>query len=392
MSIIEQLYREYEDTKNVCDFYDQYNDEERTAERFLLMRSLDKPDLISIYNRYVGDEELRGRFKDVLFVVYNTNITIDQMLDYIDEKRDELISSRSEELEGLDELLRVFPIEECGVRNDKVDDIIKRFVRDKSVKTIDEMQNKLNNVILPKVKQYSLWSYYNQTANDLIELALISNERIVPTLRKIHDIDFFIITNDRIVPFDLKITHISDDYFEKLSKGILPSDREDGDDYYIGDNDSELKIIRQKYREIRRTHEIPSTTGLKKEELIDYLVQLNDGEVSIVLEHFRDTRRRYVEETAADLRRLEWWNYKFQGERLFCNNNRLFIFLAYKSLFIDGRPLKGRIAELKELITNMIDNVDSDDHALHTIHYHYDKEASLVGDYTAKAMSVLYTE
>ena len=156
MSIIEQLYREYEDTKNVCDFYDQYNDEERTAERFLLMRSLDKPDLISIYNRYVGDEELRGRFKDVLFVVYNTNITIDQMLDYIDEKRDELISSRSEELEGLDELLRVFPIEECGVRNDKVDDIIKRFVRDKSVKTIDEMQNKLNNVILPKVKQYSL--------------------------------------------------------------------------------------------------------------------------------------------------------------------------------------------------------------------------------------------
>lgn len=392
MANIEQLYREYEDTKNVCEFYDNYNDDERTAERFLLMRSLDKPDLINIYNRYVGEAELRGRIKEILFEVYNTDITIDQVLDYVNEKRDELITSRSEELEGLDDLLRVFPIEECGIRNDKVDDIIKGFVRDKSVKTIEEMQDRLNNVVLPKVKQYSLWSYYNQTANDLIELALISNERVVPTLRKIHDIDFFIVSNGRIVPFDLKITHISDDYFEKLSKGILQADGTSGDDYYIGDSDSEIKMIRREYKNIRRNHDIPSTSGLKKEELIDYLVQLNDGQVTMVVEHFRDRRRQYVDETASDLRKLEWWNYKYQGERLFCNNNRLFVFLAYRSLFIDGRPLKGRINELKDLITSMIDNVDSADQALHTIHYHYDKEASLIGDYTASAMSVLYTE
>lgn len=101
MANIEQLYREYEDTKNVCEFYDNYNDDERTAERFLLMRSLDKPDLINIYNRYVGEAELRGRIKEILFEVYNTDITIDQVLDYVNEKRDELITSRSEELKEI---------------------------------------------------------------------------------------------------------------------------------------------------------------------------------------------------------------------------------------------------------------------------------------------------
>lgn len=388
----EQIYKEYENTNNVCSFYAKYDDSERTAERFLLMRSLDKPDLINIYNKYVGDEELRGRIKDVLFVVYQTDITINQLLDYINGKRKELIKSRERELQGLDILLRDFPIEECGIRNDKVDDIIKGFVRDKSIKTIDEMQERLNNVILPKIKQYSLWSYYNQTANDLIELALLSNNKVVPTLRKIHDIDFFILSNGKVVPYDLKITHISDDYFEKLSKGIIASNNRMGDDFSIGNNDSELKLIREEYKRIRRTHNIPSTAGLKKEELIDILVSLGDPDVLAVIEGFRNRRSEYVEETASDLKKLEWWNYKYQGERLFCNNNRLFVFLSYKYRFIDGRPLKGKISQLKNLITLLLNSLDTDSESIHTIHYYYDKEPSLVGNYVANAISILYVE
>ena len=178
MANIDEIYREYENTNNVCAFYEKYDDSERTAERFLLMRSLDKPDLINIYEQYVGEKELKGRIKEVLFEVYNTDISIDQLLEYINGKRNELIRSRETELDGLDDLLRDFPIEECGIRNDKVDDIIKGFVRDKSVKTIEEMQDKLNNVILPKVKQYSLWSYYNQTG-DCEEISVNSLDRLL---------------------------------------------------------------------------------------------------------------------------------------------------------------------------------------------------------------------
>ena len=152
MSTFEDIYKEYEDTKNVCTFYELYDDKDRTAERFLLLRSLDKSDLVSLYNNNGGNQELQGRIKDVLSKVYETDITIEQILTYINSKRSELIASRKNELEGLEELLMVFPIEECGIRNDKVDDIIKSFVRDKSIKTIDAMQQKLDNIIFPKIK------------------------------------------------------------------------------------------------------------------------------------------------------------------------------------------------------------------------------------------------
>lgn len=87
---------------------------------------------------------------------------------------------------------------------------------------------------------------------------------------------------------------------------------------------------------------------------------------------------------------LEWWNYKYQGERLFCNNNRLFVFLAYTDKFVDGRALKGKTAAIGEKISNLLDNLTEDD--IHLVKYHYDKEASLVGDYAAFALSTIYTE
>ena len=68
-----------------------------------------------------------------------------------------------------------------------------------------------------------MWSYYNQTANDIIELFFLQHPAVLPTLRKIHDIDFFIKIDGRIIPFDLKFTHISDSYFDLASQGIIAS-------------------------------------------------------------------------------------------------------------------------------------------------------------------------
>lgn len=98
----------------------------------------------------------------------------------------------------------------------------------------------------------------------------------------------------------------------------------------------------------------------------------------------------YVPNTPEELRTLEWWNYKYQGERLFCNNNRLFVFLAYKNKFVDGRELKGRITEITAKITSLLDSVS--ENSLHEIHYYYDKEASLTGNYSALSLSTIYSE
>ena len=75
---------------------------------------------------------------------------------------------------------------------------------------------------------------------------------------------------------------------------------------------------------------------------------------------------------------------------LFCNNNRLFVFLAYMNRFVDGRELKGKTAAIGEKINSLLDNLTMND--FHSVHYHYDKEADLVGDYTALSLSTIYYE
>jgi hypothetical protein len=258
------------------------------------------------------------------------------------------IQQREQELEGLPEVLTDFPVVNCGVRNDKVDDIVKAFVRNKSLKSMDALFDELDNSMLPRIRQYSLWSYYNQTSNDIIELFFLKHPSVIPTLRKIHDIDFFIKIGNDIVPFDLKFTHISDSYFDLASQGIIRDERiETHDDFYVDEasENSEIKRIKAYYSAFKRSHRdlaLPNLSGLEKSDFCDLLIQTGDPDAhSFVVEMQRD-HSTFVPATSDQLYPLEWWNYKYQGERLFCNNNRLFVFLAYKNKFVDGRELKGK--------------------------------------------------
>ena len=293
-------------------------------------------------------------------------------------------------------MLSDFPIVNCGVRNDKVDDIVKAFVRNKSLKTIDALFDELDNAVLPRIRQYSLWSYYNQTSNDIIELFFLKHASVIPTLRKIHDIDFFIKIGNDIIPFDLKFTHISDSYFDLASQGIVrDTNPMTHDDFYINDTSeaSEIKVIKAYYSAFKRAHRdlaLPNMRGLEKNDFCDLLVHTgNEDAKSFVIEMQRN-HSAFVPATSDQLYSLEWWNYKYQGERLFCNNNRLFVFLAYINKFVDGRELKGKTAEIGSKINFLLDNLTVDD--IHTVKYHYDKDASLVGDYSALSLSTIYSE
>ena len=164
----EKIYNNFEKTKNICEFYNKY-EKNMTSTRFLLIRSLDKENLKEVIKLYSNFDNT-GNLKTLTEKTYNSPVTVEQLLNYIENKRKELIKKRESELEGLSEILDNFPIVNCGVRNDKVDDIVKTFVRNKSLKTMLEIETELNKEILPRIKQYSLWSYYNQTSNDIIEL------------------------------------------------------------------------------------------------------------------------------------------------------------------------------------------------------------------------------
>lgn len=391
MTKFDEMYKEFENTNNVCAFSDKYK-ADGVGTRFLLIRSLDKSDLKAIIEKY-SDKGASGNFKELIHLAYDSEVTVKQLLEYIESKRDELIHSREEELKGLSKVLENFPIVNCGVRNDKVDDIVKSFVRDKSMKSMNDLMEELEGGVLPRVKQYCLWSYYNQTSNDIIELYLLKNKKVIPTLRKIHDIDFFLKVENDIVPFDLKFTHISDEFFNLASKGIEESSLKNDSFEVVNIGDSELQKVRSVYNEYKKANKdkgLLAASKLSKSEMIEKLENSEDKEILSKVKKLKEEHENFVPVTAEDLKKLEWWNYKYQGERLFCNNNRLFVFIAYNNLFTDGRVLKGKTKEIGKQINELLDNLKTID--IHTIKYHYDKEDSLVGDYTALSLSTIYTE
>ena len=264
----------------------------------------------------------------------------------------------------------------------------------KDLKTYEELEIVLNSDILSRVRQYCLWSYYNQTSNDIIELIFLKHKNVIPTLRKIYNIDFFLRVDNEIIPFDLKITHVSDEYFELASKGITTTDAHD--DFAVNkDNPSELEKIKTYYKEYKKAHKnlsLPNISEFKtdtKATLADYIITLDTESKNFILE-LQQAHATYVPSDQNSLKMLEWWNYKYQGERLFCNNNRLFVFLAYKTKFIDGRDLKGNTAEIERKINALLDNLSSS--SIHTIKYHYEKDPKLVGDYTVYSLSTIYSE
>ncbi|MDE7298709.1 MAG: hypothetical protein K2N94_07750, partial [Lachnospiraceae bacterium] len=123
---------------------------------------------------------------------------------------------------------------------------------------------------------------------------------------------------------------------------------------------------------------------------LDTLSATDIPEAVRFVESMRRKRSLAVTQTAEDLHALEWWNYKYQGERLFCNNNRFFVFLAWKDRFTDGRELKGKVSEIGGKITALLNRLSCQD--IHTVNYFYDKDPGLSGAYTARALSTIYCE
>ena len=395
MATFDSLFNEYANTKNgdVFAFCQKYK-KISVATRFLLISSFDSKNLKKLLTKHSVSFS-GGKEKDLMKIAYNSNISIDDLLNYIEAKRPELIAEREKEASGLDAVLQQIPVVGCGVRNDNVNTIVQSFTRNKEIKTYKELEESLNSDILSRVRQYCLWSYYNQTSNDIIELIFLKHKNIIPTLRKIYNIDFFLRVGNEIIPFDLKITHVSDEYFELASKGITAS-VSGHDNFTVNkENASELETIKAYYKAYKKDHKslkLPNISEFKtdtKATLSDYIIQLDSASEQFILK-LQQAHAAYVPTTLDTLKMLEWWNYKYQGVRLFCNNNRLFVFLAYKTKFIDGRDLKRNTVEIERKINALLDNVSSA--SIHTIQYHYEEDPKLEGDYTVYSLSTIYSE
>lgn len=380
MKSFETLYETFEKTKDICLFTRNFTDDETT--RFFLIRSLDKKNL----EDFVPKDKIEVMMK----TLYNTKVSNDDLLCYVKSKRKEIDEKRTKDEMGLSSIIKEYGRVQCGLRNDKVDDLVKALVRDKSIKSVAELNKKIDSEIIPRIEGYIRWSFYNQVTNDLIEHYFIRHATVVPTLRKIHDIDFFIERSGKLIPFDLKITHIADDCFDILSKNIRETNNQD--DLFSVDEQSlsESDIIKERYRRAKAEYNLPNYSGLSKRELVENIESVGNTEADAFVKECKNRRKQLIKKLSADLRPVEWWNYKFQGERLFCNNNRFFVFMAYENSFEDGRPIKGQFDRIGRIITEKLNGFSDSD--IHDIRYYYDKDRSLAGNYRSKSTSVLLTE
>lgn len=381
MTDFETLDELFEKGKN---FYKLFNDYDDDAIRYALLRSLDNNNIKEFLAERIDTSDTRKLLKNA----YNSDVTIGEIEEYIMSKKGDILTERRLNEETLINIVEDMDIVNCGIRNDQVDDIIKPFVRKKDFNSINDINEELDNELLPRIKNYVYWSCFNQLSNDLIENSFYSHPSIIPTLRKIHDIDFFIKVEGKIIPFDLKITHISDEFFNTFSEGL---EETNGNDTYISNNnESEIKVIKKYYSSIKNQYHLQNYGGLSKLELLEILKNLNNDEINDKLEEFYVNRKNMIFEIQDNIKPLEWWNYKYQGERLFSNNNRLFVFLVHLNEFKDGKDLKKDITDIRTAITNKLDNLTLND--IHTINYIYEKDPRVNGQYSINCISILITK
>ena len=313
----------------------------------MLVRSLDKSHLQNLIRAKTGKDSNATDLNSLYKEVYLLNLSTTNLVDFIRSEYPRVREARKKIEESLPELVRDFGEVRCGLRNDRVDDLVKELVRDKSIKTRGDLEEAIKTRVVSKIQDYALWSFFNQVTNDLIEHFFNDHRSVVPTLRKIPNVDFFMELNGKVTPFDLKITHISEDFFDMYSLGMKPV--QDGTDSYVVTSKSEkCTSEREKlgsiYKKIKKELELPNMAQQSKAELLENLNKANiSKETQTELNKLLVSRQMMTNNIVRDAGPLEYWNYKMQGERLFCNNNRFFVFLAYENSFEDARPLKGKL-------------------------------------------------
>ena len=382
--MFEQLHQKFE--KKETDLY-QLQQEEGFS-RYILVRSLGNEHLKELIERKTREAVKSGSAEELYARLFSLNVSQDEIIDYIKSKYPEVRESRKTQEEFLPKIISEFTDVKCGIRNDDLNETAKTLVRDKSIQSKADLEKKVDEVFDKTIRGYILWQYYNQVTNDLIEHIFNDHKNVIPTLRKIKYVDFLVKKGDSIIPFDLKITHISDEYFDLHKKGLTYT-AIGHDSFIVGNGKSEEELIKEKYRSVKRELSLPNYSSLSKIEMVKILSEQGRPDLNQFVSDISASRKSIIDEIQDNLKAVEWWNYKFQGERLFKNNNRFFVFLAYKDSFEDARPLKGKLEDIRIKVNAKLDSIL--DTPINKIKYYYTKDKGLEGPYEVNSTSVIVT-
>jgi len=301
---------------------------------FLKMRSVSRAPILRrlAAKGNINVESIKGRVLfEYMFCQDIDRPLLDEFIDELyEEERNE---RRANEEELYSQLYRLSVFYWGGFYQNAVEQtIVNNYI--KKIQNYDELLDKIENDLNPRLRGYILCSWYNHWTSILIEDMFKDHLDVLPAVGLIKKVDFF--WNN--FPFDLKVTYFPEGFIkEKRKKRQLRPEF------------TELKQMARKLN-------IPIDKNLREKEsftlLLTRISESQSEEAQTFIQNFHQTRRKIINEAIRNPEDLIRWFYENQGIRRFDASNRFFLVL------IDSRKLEEswKLKRNKELLCGNITN------------------------------------
>ena len=206
-----------------------------SSNKYLMIRSLKKENLNHLLSENHSDM-LKAK-SDEKKQCFFENIDCQKLADYMCESKEFMVE---EDIQTLQDELMKNCTEECHVHNDDFNGNLNRIIRNTSVLTIKKLDDNLTN-LKSQLDGYAKWQWYNQKCSDLNENIIKKQKNIIPTLRPIAKIGFFVKIGDFTFPFDLKTTIFPKGFSKKRSDEYI--------DEFLSDKSKHYELLKWLYSE-----------------------------------------------------------------------------------------------------------------------------------------------
>lgn len=314
--------------------------------RFLKLKSLSRKEHL---NRLIQNHHLTiqaGTLAARLKAVFESRVTDKQINSTIRAIYDEERRQRAKNEPGLiTELYKMQSFDWGGLHQGNLErTIVNNYV--KKIRSYDELQARIDDELFHSMKSYVICSWYNTWTSIITEDIFRNHPAVLPSVGRIKKVDFFI----RGVPFDLKVTHLPEDYIKDQRK-------EAG-------QEAELSILRG----FCRTHNIHFESTLPAARLLEDLwVKTADNpssEARTLIKNLKTRRLAILDNAKQNPENLIRWLYENQDVRRFDASNRFFLVLVDCDNFFESWKLKRAKPLLVEKIHKHLNNARHAGHSL----------------------------
>ena len=325
-------------------------DRQNNCKKFYLLRSVSKA---KTFKSFCDRHNLEA---DLNSILANKDIDEDLIISFI---KSEFRFKSDEEIKKIEaELNKMQNFDWGGSKGNSLEkNIVNNYV--KKILNYDDIVDAISGSIQQSVYGYTMNSWYNHWSSIMIEEIFNNNERVLPTIDLVKDIDFFVDS----IPFDLKVT-----YFPKelMKKNIGEKLKE-----YYGSK-SELTCMKK----IAKKCNITIPEGLNDEALTICLYNLlKESVIEIAKKFIADItkiKKDVIEHYMNHSEQLMQWLYENQGEMRFDATNRIYLVLVDTENIFDSWKLKRNVNLLKNKIQEKMNEFDTT--KVHQVSFTWEKD------------------